>query len=312
MMLFVACCLACGDETSESPGPKVPTTPTMVVRPGVPVTGVTELMRGTVSLHAAMRDDLCIDANRRGQIHLFKCHGHPNQRWTFADQPDGSVQIVGLGGSCVGGTTPANELELSPCASPASRYRLDGGRLMQVVSGACLTASDFENGGRIFLDTCSTANAGQVWTVAPVTAPAVEDSGASARVREETAWNKARVTGCELPVSLTGCDAVRIYLAKYPAGAHVEEANKALAAGQPQLEKLQKDENAWQQSGTAACRAQGGKDACLGVELYLTKYQAGLHADEARALLAPSPNAGAPTAAPGAADATGNRGHVKP
>jgi hypothetical protein len=29
-------------------------------------------------------------------------------------------------------------------------------------------------------------------------------------------------------------------------------------------------------------------------------------------LLAPSPNAGAPTAAPGAADATGNRGHVKP
>jgi hypothetical protein len=259
-----------------------------------------------------MRDDLCIDANRHGQIHLFKCHGHPNQLWTFADQPDASVQVVGLGGSCVGGTTPANELELSPCASPATRYRLDGGRLMQVVSGACLTASDFENGGRIFLDTCSAANTGQVWTVAPVTAPAVEDAGASARVRQETTWNKARVTGCELPVSLTGCDAVRIYLAKYPAGAHVEEANHALAAGQPQLEKLQKDENAWQQAGTAACRAQGGKDTCLGVELYLTKYQAGLHADEARALLGPPSSAGARTASPGATDTTENLGHVKP
>jgi hypothetical protein len=112
--------------------------------------------------------------------------------------------------------------------------------------------------------------------------------GTSSRVAEETLWNAARVTGCELPAALTGCDAVRIYLARYPNGAHVEEANKALAAGQPQLEKLQKDENAWQQAGTITCRTHAGTDPCVGVELYLTKYPAGLHADEAHALLNPS------------------------
>lgn len=105
-----------------------------------------------------------------------------------------------------------------------------------------------------------------------------------ARVDEETVWNAARVTGCELPASLTGCDAVRLYLAKYPAGGHADEANKALAVGQPRLEALQKDENAWLQAGATSCRAHADKNACDGVDLYLVKYPAGLHADEARAL----------------------------
>jgi hypothetical protein len=124
-----------------------------------------------------------------------------------------------------------------------------------------------------------------------------EAAATSARFDEEKEWNAARPTGCELPVSLTGCDAVRLYLAKYPAGVHVEDANRALAAGQPQLEKLQKDENAWQQAGTITCRSHTGTEPCVGVELYLAKYQAGLHADEARALLNPSapvPSAPAP------------------
>jgi hypothetical protein len=112
------------------------------------------------------------------------------------------------------------------------------------------------------------------------------DVGASSRVAEETFWNQARVTGCELPVSLSGCDAVRLYLAKYPAGGHVGEANKALAAGQPRLEALQKDENAWQQAGAAGCHAHSDKNACDGVDLYLVKFPAGTHADEARQLVA--------------------------
>jgi hypothetical protein len=126
------------------------------------------------------------------------------------------------------------------------------------------------------------------------TEKAEETASTSERVDEETVWNAARVTGCKLPASLTGCDAVRLYLAKYPAGGHVDEANKALAAGQPQLEKLQKDENAWQQAGANTCRARNGTDPCVGIELYLTKYPAGLHADEAHALLNPS----APVAPP--------------
>ncbi len=110
-------------------------------------------------------------------------------------------------------------------------------------------------------------------------------SAESARVSEESYWNLAHVTACEMPTSLTACDNVRIYVAKYPSGVHVDEANKALASAQPKFEALQKDENTWTQAGAGPCRARATADACVGVELYVTKYPAGLHADEARALL---------------------------
>jgi hypothetical protein len=240
-----------------------------------------------VSLHAGQHNEMCVDASasKHGQIQLFNCHGHANQRWRFVGQSDGAIQLVGAAGSCIGSVARDNQLGLSPCDGPASRYRFDGGRLTELVTGACVTATDFQNGARVFLDACSSSNVGQIWMSATPTAAAAEDAAGSARVREETAWNKARVTGCEFPVSLTGCDAVRIYLAKYPAGGHVEEANKALAAAQPQLERLQKDENAWTHADASTCRARPGTNACDGVDLYLVKFPAGAHADEARQLV---------------------------
>ncbi len=246
--------------------------------------------RGPVSLHAGQHDDMCLESSSHGQLRLWKCHGRANQHWTLADLPDGSLQIVGSSGTCVGhGGAVHTQLELSPCAD-GNRYRLASGRLTDVASGACLTATDFQNQGPVVIDACNPANPGQAWAIVPMSTPTVEDAATSVRVRDETAWNKARATGCALPVALTGCDGVRIYLAKFPTGAHADEANKALVAGQPQLEKLQKDDNAWQQAGVPTCRAHADKDACVGVELYLTKYAAGLHADEARALLAPRPS----------------------
>lgn len=105
------------------------------------------------------------------------------------------------------------------------------------------------------------------------------------RVEEETAWNNARVTGCRQPSSLTGCDGVRIYLAKYPSGAHAAEAKDALTASEPQMERIQKDENTWKSAGAEACRKDHTHDACTGVELYLAKFPAGVHLDEAQALV---------------------------
>lgn len=105
------------------------------------------------------------------------------------------------------------------------------------------------------------------------------------RVEEESDWNRARVTGCRQPTSLTGCDAVRTYLAKYPEGAHLEEAQAALKASEPLMEKLQKDENAWKTAGVDGCRTDRTRDACTGVELYVTKFPAGMHLDEAQSLI---------------------------
>ena len=114
---------------------------------------------------------------------------------------------------------------------------------------------------------------------------AYEDANRTQRVAEETDWNRARVTGCSRPSSLSGCDAVRTYLATYPTGAHVDEAQAALKASAPRMEQLQKDENAWKSAGDVGCRATQSRDACEGVEIYVTKFPAGVHLDEAQASL---------------------------
>lgn len=105
------------------------------------------------------------------------------------------------------------------------------------------------------------------------------------RIAEETEWNQARVTGCRQPSSLAGCDAVRTYVAKYPDGAHVLEAQAALKVSEPLMDKLQKDENNWKTAGVEACRTEHTRRACVGVELYVTKFPAGMHIDDAQALI---------------------------
>ena len=116
-------------------------------------------------------------------------------------------------------------------------------------------------------------------------ARAEEDLKQKQRLEEENEWNRARVTACRQPTSLTGCDVVRTYVAKYPAGIHAEEAQAALKASEPLMEKLQKDENAWKTAGVESCRAERTREACTGVELYVTKFAGGAHVDEAQGLL---------------------------
>lgn len=112
-----------------------------------------------------------------------------------------------------------------------------------------------------------------------------EDAKQKQRLEEENEWNRARVTACRQPTSLTGCDVVRTYVAKYPAGTHAEEAQAALKASEPLMEKLQKDENAWKTAGVEGCRTEHTREACTGVELYVTKFGGGAHLDEAQGLL---------------------------
>lgn len=112
-----------------------------------------------------------------------------------------------------------------------------------------------------------------------------DDAKKKLRVEEETDWNRARVTGCRLPTTLAGCDGARTYLAKYPEGSHLEEAQAALKAAEPLMEKLQKDENTWKTAGVDGCKTDHTRDLCAGVELYMTKFPAGMHLDEAQGLM---------------------------
>lgn len=120
---------------------------------------------------------------------------------------------------------------------------------------------------------------------AQATRQAEDEAKKKERVAEEADWNQARATGCRQPTSLTGCDAVRTYLAKYPTGAHAEEARTALEASTPLMEKLQKDENAWKTAGVESCRVEHTRGACAGVEIYVAKFVGGAHFDEAQSLL---------------------------
>ncbi|MFO0675335.1 MAG: hypothetical protein U0169_02295 [Polyangiaceae bacterium] len=112
-----------------------------------------------------------------------------------------------------------------------------------------------------------------------------EKAAEAKRIQEETDWNNAHAPGCKLPTALNACDAVRVYVARYPNGAHTEEAKAALRDGDAAMAPLQKDENAWKASGAAECLTAMTSDACAGVEVYATKYPAGLHAEQARKLL---------------------------
>ncbi len=111
-------------------------------------------------------------------------------------------------------------------------------------------------------------------------------AAAQARRDEEEAWTKAAPIACASPTKLDSCAAVQRYLARYPNGQHAAEARTTLEKGKPGLENLQKDEDYWtSKSGRQPCKDIRSVSACEGVELYVTKYPAGLHADEARQLL---------------------------
>ena len=294
-MLLVACVGACAEEPMESPGPRGPTRHLSEV----PAPRAVPLLREVAALRLHIAPTPAAPALAPAMQAALASAGY-----TLTADRRGGVDVVGQVTASVA-TVPSmfhvqvNGAErvkrhytvpLSLFADgqiidrASTEFETDGpvspGRLLPIV-GALSTSPRLVQ----FARDLHSRHAAE----ASVAQQRVQDEEAtSARVAEETTWNAARVTGCELPISLTGCDAVRIYLAKYPEGLHVGEANKALAAGEPQLLKLQKDENAWQQAGAATCRAHDGADACLGVELYVAKYAAGIHADEARALLDPS------------------------
>jgi hypothetical protein len=107
----------------------------------------------------------------------------------------------------------------------------------------------------------------------------------SAAASDDSDWYKLNVTACKVPPRLDACDGVRAFLVKWPDGAHAGDARAALDQAQPALEKLQKDDNDWKAVRPDECKRTKTRDACEGVEVYLTKYPAGLHTDEAKRLL---------------------------
>ena len=107
----------------------------------------------------------------------------------------------------------------------------------------------------------------------------------SSNARDDSEWFGIDTVKCKIPARVEACDAVRRYLQHHPDGAHADEANQLLAAAQPALEKLQKDEVAWQKAHRDECATRRTSDACVGVEAYEIQFPSGVHADDAHRLL---------------------------
>jgi Ricin-type beta-trefoil lectin domain len=129
-------------------------------------------------IHSAKNEEMCIDAeNSKAElsplVQLIHCHGRENQRWTFADQNDGSSQILGIGGLCLDvqgqHSSTGTPLQLYPCGGATNqkfRHNIDG-RLQEMQTGKCLTVSDFVEKSPVFIDDCREKKPGQVWVVSP-------------------------------------------------------------------------------------------------------------------------------------------------
>jgi hypothetical protein len=105
------------------------------------------------------------------------------------------------------------------------------------------------------------------------------------RLDDENAWISAEPLQCKKPTSTYSCNGIQIYLAKFPNGTHNDEAREVLKLAQPALDTLQKDENEWQRSDYESCSHNPTRGACIGVELYRTKYPSGIHISEANELM---------------------------
>lgn len=103
--------------------------------------------------------------------------------------------------------------------------------------------------------------------------------------RDDADWFAIDTVKCKIPARVEACDLVRRYLQRHPDGAHTDEARALLAAAEPALEKLQKDEVAWHKANRSLCAGRLTTDACVGVEAYLLEFPTGLHAEDAHRLL---------------------------
>ncbi|HSQ66849.1 MAG TPA: hypothetical protein VLM85_26700 [Polyangiaceae bacterium] len=120
----------------------------------------------------------------------------------------------------------------------------------------------------------------------PPTATATEAASAQAsNPRDDAEWFRIDTVKCKIPARPDACSPVRYYLSHFPNGAHADEARELLSAAQPALEKLQKDDVAWQKASVSECRSKRNAEACAGVEAYEMQFPTGMHGEEAHRLL---------------------------
>jgi hypothetical protein len=103
---------------------------------------------------------------------------------------------------------------------------------------------------------------------------------AAASIRDEDQSLRWYADACESADVENSCDDLRLWITNHPKR-HVDDAKASLARGEASIER-----HDWHIADARWCRAAPSDLACEGVEAYLAKYPAGLHAASAKSVLA--------------------------
>ncbi len=109
-------------------------------------------------------------------------------------------------------------------------------------------------------------------------------------IREARAWSALDRSKCAKPATSNACSSIVEYLDQYSGGPHAAEAQSLLDAQGPTLRKLRDDE-VWSKINPAACESTKAESPeqidsyCKPLKLYLTGFQDGQHATEAKQIL---------------------------
>jgi len=103
--------------------------------------------------------------------------------------------------------------------------------------------------------------------------------------QEEEAWSQVVLSDCTSPTRVDGCEAAKQFLTRFPDGKHASETRKAVETGSVLVAKLADDRD-WGASNGDACREPQTSTDCDGVSNYVNTHPAGVHLEEAQAVLA--------------------------
>jgi hypothetical protein len=127
-------------------------------------------------IHSSQNQSLCVDAKGdkpadRTTLELYGCHGKENQRWAFEDRAQNASSIVGIGNLCIdvteAKTADGSPTELFKCGAQKNQgwRHFEDGRIRELQTGKCLTASGEAQGAAIVISHCDPNNPSQVWTL---------------------------------------------------------------------------------------------------------------------------------------------------
>ncbi len=278
--LWIACALACGGEAGSGAPPHPPPREVLALAVRVTQSGSDDAFCPALEVGLARSGIAVVSDASQPADTLVTCR-------VFMGEDDGFLRITSNG-------QPRMKITVRVEVRSAQNVLVDqfiaeykgfrGSTADEDAVGKVVIAFAYSPRMAAFARTAKSNTGPTMATTSAPTAPVMTAQGRSDPT-DDAAWFAIDTVKCKIPARVESCDSVRGYLRRHPNGAHAQEANDILATAQPSLERLQKEEVAWQKANRNECARMRSSDACAGVEAYEIQFPSGLHAEDAHRLL---------------------------